>query len=164
MLFRPVLIRFTVLALASAEVGSYIFPFLVSNCSVSQVTTEVGSRPLDTAYITAPNSTSYEWWYFDAVASDLSASIVLQPVVQNGSFVLVLDFSLANGANSQFQLPYEKGYFSTDGDGGNMIASSGEWQFTSSSDLSQGAFDLNIPLVGVTSTVKLQSVRLEQTP
>lgn len=159
MLSFSIAICFAALGLTHAKIEqeSYIFPFPVTNQSVPNITTTVGSRPLDTAYLNSPNSTSYEWWYFDAVASDLSASIVLQPVVEN-AFVLVLDFSYANGTGAQFQLPYDKGYFSTVGDGANMNTSDGEWGYTSSQDLSQVTFELNIKELGVTGSVKFQSV------
>lgn len=161
MLFLSIAIFFAALGVLHAKVAqeSYIFPLPVTNQSVSNITTKVGSRPLDTVYITSPNSTTYEWWYFDAVASDLSASIVLQPVVQGGFFGLVLDFSFANGTGAQFTLPSDKGYFSTTGDGSNMNTSNEEWSYTSSPDLSRVVFDLNIPSVGVNGTVKFQSVR-----
>ena len=121
MLFLSFTICFAASGLTHAKLESYIFPFTVANHSVSYITTKVGSRPLDTAYITSPNSTSYEWWYFDAVASDLSASIVLQSVVENESFLLVLDFSYANGTGAIYELPCEKSYFSTNGDGSKFF-------------------------------------------
>ena len=148
------------LPVAQAMVESYTFPLPVSNGSVTKITTEIGSRPLDTVWIPNPNSTTYEWWYFDAVASDLSASIVLQPIVEGGDFALVLDLSLPNGSTSRFTLPYDKGYFSTAGSGSNMIASNGEWGYTSSEDLSHVDFQLNIPAAGVSGTVKFRSVCL----
>lgn len=74
------------------------------------------------------------------------------------AFVLVLDFSYANGTGAQFQLPYDKGYFSAVGDGSNTNTSNGEWGYTSSSDLSQLTFDLNLKELGVTGSVKFYSV------
>ena len=157
------LVRVCVAALpvTQALVESYTFPLPVrSNGSVAKITTEISSRPLDTAWIPNPNSTTYEWWYFDAVASDLSASIVLQPLVEDGFFGLILDLSLPNGSTPQFMLPYDKGYFPTAGNGSNMIASNGEWGYTSSMDLTQVDFRLDIHAAGVKGTVKFQSVCL----
>lgn len=156
-----IFICFIILAVTPTTNGKlYSFPLPITNHSVPNITTKVGSRPLDTVYITSPNSTSYEWWYFDAVASDSSASVVLQPVVENGTFMLSLDLSYPNGSNSQFLLQYDKGYFFTAGNGSNMFASNGDWAYTSSPDLSLVEFGLSMPSVGVNGTVKFQSVRL----
>jgi hypothetical protein len=142
---------------------SYAFPLPIHNGSASPDTRQVGTRPLDTTYITRPNSSTYEWWYFDAVAHDLSASIVLQPVVEGGAFVLVLDLQYANASNGkqlipQFMLPYDKGHFSAKGHGSNIAAANGEWNYTSAPDLSLVTYHLDIPKAGVSGTVQFQPV------
>lgn len=40
------------------------------------ITETIGSIPLDGVYITEPNATSYEWWYFDVVSLDHRSSAV----------------------------------------------------------------------------------------
>jgi hypothetical protein len=136
----------------------YVLPIPPSNTTISDITTEVGNRPLDTVYIAQPNTTSYEWWYFDAVANDLSAAVMFVPVYQGGSFAI--DFGIfRNGTAVNVQIPYDEAYFYTNGDGSNTVASDRQWGYRSSPDLSAYEFEIDIPSIGVSGTMQFQSVR-----
>lgn len=148
------------IAQANIHKESYVLPVDLISGPVPNITTKVGSRPLDTLYITNPNSTSYEWWYFDAVAFDLSASILLQPV-NEGVFGLILGLSYANGTTSGvFQAVTNGTNFSAASEGSSMTAPGQQFSYNMAPDLSTVKWDLNVPSIGITGTVELESVRL----
>lgn len=117
---------------------------------------------LDAAYITEPNATSYEWWYFDAVSSDATASVTFQPYIEyteNGpETILLLTLSYPNKTWTYIPIPQDKIYFSTIGQGSTGIASDGSFSWRSALDLSEYTISLNLELHGVTGEVHMLSI------
>jgi hypothetical protein len=147
-------------AQAKLHEESFVLPVPVSTGPVTHLTTDVGSRPLDTLYITNPNSSSYEWWYFDALAYDLSASIVLQPF-DVAAFGIIVGLSFPDGTAQVFTLAYNESRLSAAGEGSNMTTPNG-WSYELAADLSTVVWDVNIPSIGLSGTVELESVRPAQ--
>ncbi|WRT63342.1 uncharacterized protein IL334_000247 [Kwoniella shivajii] len=61
------------------QARNYILPNLL-NHSVPLDTT-VGNESYDRPFITSHNLTTYEWWYFDAVAADGQSSVVISSLI-----------------------------------------------------------------------------------
>ena len=141
---------------------SYILPITPVNTTIS-LTTSVGNSALDGVFITQPNATSYEWWYFDAIASDLSASIVVQPITTYFSdpvLELAIQISLANGTLYSFFVPGDKLFVSTNGEGSNGMASDGSYSWWSRPQIGEYEIELCLQEQGIEGKIKLQAVCL----
>jgi len=139
---------------------SYILPFPQVN-STTTLATSVGSLALDGVFVTQPNATSYEWWYFDAIASDLSASVVVQPVttyLAKPQLELAIQVSLANGTLISFFVPGDKLFVSTVGDGSNGLASDGSYSWWSRPEIGEYEIEVCLEEQGIEGKIKLQAV------
>ncbi|KAF5011181.1 hypothetical protein F66182_15386 [Fusarium sp. NRRL 66182] len=146
----------------AAPPETFVLPIAITNGSTPLIY-EVGKVPLDTNYITQPNATSYEWWYFDAVASDLSQHVVFQPIVDynedgNEPLNLRLSYSFANGSFQELIIPKEKLFVSTIGQGSAGISSDGAFSWQASPDLSQYTLTLALEDIGISGQIQLQSI------
>lgn len=148
--------------LASATVplfSSYNFPVTASNKSLD-LTTVDGAQAFDGVYIPKPNSTSYEWWYFDALASDVSQSVVFQPLIDQTrpSPELLFSFSVPNGSYTEFTIPTEGLSISTTKDGSVGVASDGGFSWRGAPDMSEYFLTLDYPEYGISGDIHFQSV------
>ncbi|GAB7337131.1 hypothetical protein MBLNU457_g2527t1 [Dothideomycetes sp. NU457] len=155
------ILAFTTLTTAfqALPLQSYILP-LPPSISTS-LTTAVGTSPLDGVYITSPSTTSYEIWSFSAVATDLSASIVLHAGVNYSSspaLSLALQISVSNGTLLSLSVPGSRLFVSTLGEGSKAIASDGSYGWWSRPEIGEYEFEVRLPEQGVQGRVRLQSV------
>jgi len=139
---------------------SYILPIPQTNGSTT-LATSVDTLALDGVFVTQPNATSYEWWYFDAIASDLSASVVVQPVttyLAKPQLELAIQVSLANGTLISFFVPGDKLFVSTVGDGSNGLASDGSYSWWSRPEIGEYEIEVCLEEQGIEGKIKLQAV------
>ena len=121
------------------------------------------------------NATTFDWWYFDAVANDGSAAVVIVfylstdlgfPFVPPLSTLSVDIFATFDDGSLVFlplnNLPYKAGQATvvTDGDG-----ASGNWQgtgfsFEGSPDLSTYKVTVDSPVLAIKGTLELKSVSI----
>lgn len=118
---------------------------------------------IDSVQVQQPNSTSYEWWYFDVTAADASAAVVFQPVagyMANDYLNLRLNFAYENGTSSEFILPREKLFVSTVGAASSGVASDGSYSWHGAPDLSEYIITMDIPELGISGDIRMQSVTI----
>ncbi|ROV98136.1 hypothetical protein VPNG_08589 [Cytospora leucostoma] len=135
-------------------------PLPIENGSTPIIDT-VGSVPLDGVYITEPNATSYEWWYFDAVSEAHSSSVVLVVSVSYSGtgvpqLVAELSISYPNGTWAEITIPQDRLYLSTAGEGSSGIANDFSWRSTP--DLSEYTIQLHLEARGVTGQINMSSI------
>lgn len=138
----------------------YNFPQAPSNVSIDTPDT-VQSTPFDGVYIPKPNATSYEWWYFDAVATDLSQSVVFQPLIDStrpSQVTLLFSYSLPNGSYVQLEVPTSALSVSTAHDGSSAVAADGVFAWRGAPDLSEYNITLDWPEYGISGQIQLVSV------
>ncbi|ROV96235.1 hypothetical protein VMCG_07725 [Cytospora schulzeri] len=121
----------------------------------------VGSVPLDGVYITQPNATSYEWWYYDVVSEDHSSSVVFVTSITystTGVPLLSADLTISypNGTWTEIAIPQNKLYFSTVGEGSTGAAEAFSWR--SAPDLSEYIIQLDVEEQGVTGEIHMSSI------
>ena len=122
------------------------------------------------------NATSFDWWYFDAVSSNNSCAVVIVfymttdlgfPFVLPLSTLSVDIFATFDDGTLVFlplnDLPLSAGTATvvTDGDGSSGIWDGTGFQWKGSPDLSQYVVTIDSPLLGVTGTLVLSSVRIK---
>ncbi len=160
----PLLINFLFITLVGArkppiETFSLPIPAMNGSTNLAQF---AGYQALDTNYVTTPNATSYEWWYFDTVASDLSASVVFQPSITYGypESSLDLRFSIAfpDGTEKEFIIPKQSLHLSTIGEASVGVAGDGSFSWVGSPSLSTYTINLDLADIGVKGEIQLQSV------
>ncbi|WVW81417.1 hypothetical protein I302_103410 [Kwoniella bestiolae CBS 10118] len=129
--------------------ANYLLPSL-TNTSV-QVDTKPGCSALDRPYIPSQNSTTYEWWYFDAVSSDGLSSVVLipfsGPIVGRHYPQFLLQIVTPEGEIFHTITEYGPNgrmYVSTKGDGSSGIIGEGDFTWIGEPDL--GRYDLKVDL------------------
>lgn len=137
---------------------------------VAPFTSQVNS--LDGAKLGAVNSTVYEWWYFDAVTSDLQTSVEIiffaatenafPPLGPSPSVVSVdVHVNYPNGSSSEYFLPADEARVQFGGPLGNGVA--GDWigaksSFSGTADLSAFAVSFDFTEVyGVKGDFLFQS-------
>ncbi|WWC85462.1 uncharacterized protein L201_000325 [Kwoniella dendrophila CBS 6074] len=146
---------------------NYIFPS-TSIDGIARIDTKIGNQALDRPYITRHNSSSYEWWYFDAISSDGQSSIVITSFVspldtyenQSGLQLLVQIVSPQGGLYDD-TIEYDKDeklYISTKGDTSNGILNNGDFSWIGKSDLSEYTLNLNLPKYNISGTINLFSL------
>lgn len=121
------------------------------------------------------NATSFDWWYFDAVAEDSSEAVVVVfylsttlgfPFVPPLSTLSVDIFASWEDGSLAFlpqnSLPFEAGAatITTDGDGASGIWKGTGFEFEGSPDLSSYTVTVDSPALGVSGTLELKSVSI----
>ncbi|WVQ64438.1 uncharacterized protein L199_002604 [Kwoniella botswanensis] len=154
-----VLLPFTILA---KPPRNYLLPNSV--ISTVQVDTNVGCGAYDRPYIPSQNSTTYEWWYFDAVSADGRSSVVLIPFsgpivgTHHPQFLLQIVTPEGEIFNQLVEYgPKSIMYVSTKGDGSSGVIGDGDFIWVGKPDL--GKYDLKVDLgrYNVSGTVTLIS-------
>lgn len=131
--------------------------------------TTTSATPFDGSKTSIVNATTFDWWYFDAVATDLSASItVVFFTCLSGPLGFDLDLPTVNfiivtgmfddGTTFTEIILGGDATIATSGDGssGSFDLTGSGW--TSTPDLSEYTVSLDAPLAGVTGILKLPSV------
>ncbi|ROV93912.1 hypothetical protein VSDG_06284 [Cytospora chrysosperma] len=126
------------------------------------ITETVGFVPLDGVYITQPNATSYEWWYFDVVSESHTSSVVFVASVSYSAITgapelsAELTISYPNGTWTEITTPQDKLNFSTVGEGSIAVAEAFSWW--SVPDLSEYTIRLDLEVQGVTGEIHMSSI------
>lgn len=131
------------------------------------------SNGLDAPKVTPINTTSFDWWYFDAVSLSSNASIVMTfftaaeagfPAVGNQTTVDSVDINVSfpNGTAISFNALATEAVVEVDSEG---QGSSGIWNGTGlawegSNDLSQYVIRLDSPSLGIEGMIVFESVSL----
>lgn len=124
---------------------------------------------LDGPQLSAVNSSSYEWWYFDAVASDhlSSITIVFYTALASGFgfitpttdvTVVGLDFVFPNGTTDSIMLSASEAVITTEGQGSSAVFKKSGARWEGSPDLSWYTIKINAPESGVVGTFRLNSL------
>ncbi|KUI73015.1 Hydroxyneurosporene dehydrogenase [Cytospora mali] len=121
----------------------------------------VGTVPLDGLYITEPNATSYEWWYFDVVSEDYNSSVVFVTFLtysETGAPGLSAELTISypNGTWTEITIPQDELHFSTIGEGSIGVTDAFSWR--SAPDLSEYTIQLDVEAQGVTGEINMASV------
>jgi hypothetical protein len=124
---------------------------------------------LDGPQLSAVNSSSYEWWYFDAVSSDLlsSITIVFYTALASGFgfitpttdvTVVGLDFVFPNGTTDSIMLSASEAVITTEGQGSSADFKKSGAKWEGSPNLSWYTIKINAPESGVVGTFRLNSL------
>lgn len=124
---------------------------------------------LDGPQLSAVNSSSYEWWYFDAVSTDhLSAiTIVFYTALASGFgfippspdvTVIGIDFLFPNGTTGSFMLNATEAIITTVGQGSSACFKNSGAEWAGAPDLSSYLVEIKAPKSGVAGTFKLRSL------
>jgi hypothetical protein len=129
----------------------------------------VSSCSLDESQLSAINSTSWDWWYFDAVSRDAKSNVVIIFYTASSSGFPFLppspDVTLfevhalfPNGTLFNVFIPAEEAVITTIGEGssGDFKGTNATW--TGAPDLSSYKIVVNSPSNGVVGTFKLRSL------
>jgi hypothetical protein len=124
---------------------------------------------LDGPQLSAVNSSSYEWWYFDAVSQDLKSAITIVfyttlasgfgfiPPISNVT-VVGIDFLFPNGTTNSVELTATEAVITTidQGSSADYKGTGAEWH--GAPDLSCYEVTINSPENGVVGTFELKSI------
>jgi hypothetical protein len=123
---------------------------------------------LDGPKLSAINSTSWDWWYFDVVSPDLknSITIVFYTALSTGVYVLIPSsvvtvvgiYPQINGNTSFFNLDASEAIITTINQGASGVFNGTGSSFTGSPDLSEYTISINSPENGVVGSVSLKSI------
>ena len=170
-------VHLLLVALAAANSTAFRFPkYAWSDTSNISSTAAPGdshanfvssSYALDGPQVTPINSTSWDWWYFEAVAEDLKTSVVIIfytalptgfPFLLPSTFVTLVGFSatFANGTQFGVYLDAKDASVSTVQDGSSgVFEGAGSW--VGKPDMSLYQVQIDSPKNGVTGTFILRS-------
>jgi hypothetical protein len=123
------------------------------------------------------NATSFDWWYFDAVAEDgLGAVVIVFYISTDLAFGVPPLSALSASIFATFEdgsilslpaniLPNiaEEATIITDGDGASGIWKGTGFEFQGTADLSSYVVTIDAPLLGVSGTLELTSVSIRCT-
>ncbi|KAK9364411.1 hypothetical protein V1509DRAFT_66792 [Lipomyces kononenkoae] len=124
---------------------------------------------LDGPQLSAVNSSSYEWWYFDAVSQDLKSAITIVfytalasgfgfiPSISNVTVVGV-DFLFPNGTTSSIELTATEVVITTIDQGSSAVYKDTGAGWHGAPDLSCYKVKINAPEYGVVGTFELKSI------
>ncbi|RDL41510.1 uncharacterized protein BP5553_01489 [Venustampulla echinocandica] len=122
----------------------------------------------DGPQLSAVNSTSFDWWYFDAVSPDLKTSIVVVfftslssgfPFITPSPDVtsVAIFYSFTNGTVGAIGVPASGAVVSTVADGSQGYFKGVEATWVGAPDMSYYQVDVNAPALGVVGRLKLQT-------
>lgn len=159
-----------ILAVVTSQVVVNVLPDHVTDgASIVQLTSQTSG--FDAPKVLSLNSTTFDWWYFDVVSTDLDYSLVLVffnsaptglwdgvpdlPSTLYGTVGITLpDGSALNSAVLGSQLTV----ITTDNGSSGSLNGTG-WGWTSKPDMSQYEVIIDDPAAGIQGTVILNSVR-----
>jgi hypothetical protein len=118
--------------------------------------------------LSAVNSTSYEWWYFDAVSPDLESAItiVFYTALSSGFgllppssdvAVISVDFLFPNETSRSVDLAATEAVITTIDQGSSAVYKGAGAQWQGAPDLSSYIVSIDSPKSGVMGTFKLKS-------
>jgi hypothetical protein len=124
---------------------------------------------LDGPQLSAVNSSSYEWWYFDAVSDDhLSAITVVFYTSLASGFgfipptpdvtVVGIDFLFPNGTTDSIMLNASEAVITTVGQGSSAVFEKSGARWEGAPDLSSYIININAPESGIAGRFRLDSV------
>lgn len=145
-----------------------IIPSAVSSGNVVANTISTNSY-LDGPQLSAVNSSSYEWWYFDAVSQDLKSSItiVFYTALASGFgfipptpdvTIVGIDFLFPNGTTSSIGLAATEAVITTIDQGSSAVYKEAGARWQGAPDLSFYEVKINSPENGVVGTFTLTSI------
>ena len=145
-----------------------VIPSAVFTGNVEANTISTDSN-LDGPQLSAVNSSSYEWWYFDVVSQDLKSevTIVFYTALASGFglippsadvTIIGIDFLFPNGSTSSVELTATEAVITTVGQGSSGIYKDTGAQWQGAPDLSSYIVSIDSPRTGVVGTLKLKSV------
>lgn len=147
--------------------GIQIFPADVRLESVSNQTLTC-SHSFDAPKVLPVGDTSYDWWYFDAVADDgiQSLVVVFMQKGENSDFpgpaftaYVQITGTLSNGTAFTETIPVDQGIVSTSGFGSNGLWGNSNLSWVGTPDLSEYQVRLDAADGTITGLFTLQSVR-----
>jgi hypothetical protein len=147
--------------------GIQIFPAGVRPETVSNQT-RTCSHSFDAPKVLPVGDTSYDWWYFDAVADDgvQSLVVVFMQKGENSDFpgpaltaYVQITRTLSNGTAFTETLPVDQGIVSTSGLGTNGLWGNSNLSWVGAPDLSEYQVRLNAADGTITGLFPLKSVR-----
>jgi hypothetical protein len=124
----------------------------------------------DSPKVTPINSTSYDWWYFDVVSDDQQYSIIVVFLAAPGTAFLtgLPDDAILLGSilltapelpsQVSIQSPATEAVVTTHEDGATGFWQGAGMQFYGAANLSAYCIDLDLPSVGLSGSVQLDSV------
>lgn len=124
---------------------------------------------LDGPQLSAVNSSSYEWWYFDAVSQDLKSAITIAfytalasgfgfiPPISNVT-VVGIDVLFPNGTASSIELTATEAVITTIDQGSSAVYKDTGAKWHGAPDLSCYEVKINSPENGVVGTFELKSI------
>lgn len=136
------------------------------NVVANTVSTNVN---LDGPQLSAVNSSSYEWWYFDAVSQDLKSAItiIFYTALASGfglisptSIVTVasVEILFPNGTSSSIELNATEAVITTIDQGSSAVYKDTGARWYGAPDLSCYEVKINSPEKGVVGTFELKSI------
>lgn len=135
-------------------------PLTVTNGS-AEVYSTLSRNGAGSVQVVKPNSTSYEWWFFDAVSYDLKSSLVFQPdwnYTNETPLTIRMSFSFEDGSVNSLTLPGPDVDFSTIGNGVSAIANDSSFVWVAEPDMSAYSIKLNFPEYNISGQIHYQSV------
>jgi hypothetical protein len=146
-------------AVAIKAVESYTLPLptIQGDAIFRQV---VGNEAFDGVYMTKPNGSSYEGWYFDVVADNGRQGFVFMPNVDYSlsEQTFSLQFVFENGTVRNFVGQQQKLEITTHGDSLTVREEGNLYTWTGSPNMDTYVLQLNMPDHGITGTVEYNSV------
>ncbi|KAE9363204.1 hypothetical protein N431DRAFT_498960 [Stipitochalara longipes BDJ] len=129
----------------------------------------ISSGHLDAPHLSAVNTSAFEWWYFDAVSTDLSSAInvVFYTALASGFggleedpivTVVEIDFVFPNGTTNTIWLNASEAVITTEGQGASAVWKDAGAKFTGASNLSRYTVEINSPNWGVVGTFHLKTL------
>ncbi|KAH8585308.1 hypothetical protein B0O99DRAFT_696652 [Bisporella sp. PMI_857] len=146
--------------------AALVFPGLTQQTSVPVpvvngsvlIQSIIGNESLDDVKIPIGNSTTFEAWYFDALAPDLSASIILAVISTDEQMAVTLDISHQDGSRSRVEIPTSSLNVSAIGKGSAAEADDNSWGWTSTSSLSGYTLHFDRPDQGLYGDITMESL------
>ena len=126
-------------------------------------------RGLDAPKIYPVNSSSYDWWYFDAVSDDAGASLVIVfytaspagfPAASSPSTVnsITINAEFRNGTSFAVSIPANSATIATIGDGTTGVFEGTGSGWTSTPDMTRYLLTVDAPSFDIKGTLQLDSV------
>ncbi|KIW85452.1 hypothetical protein Z517_00842 [Fonsecaea pedrosoi CBS 271.37] len=166
MLFLLLLSIFHALS-SHAQETTVIPPLVQLGDSIVEFTSSGSS--LDGPKLSEVNATTFDWWYFDVVSEDLQTEATIL-LVTGDSLTLGFPFTLGtsnygiltvlqeDGNIYQEIFPAGDATVTVNGDGSSANWEGSGVSWTGAADLSSYKVNIDVPLLGVSGTISLQSV------
>ncbi|KZT50782.1 hypothetical protein CALCODRAFT_477969 [Calocera cornea HHB12733] len=158
------LLTLSLVGLAQAISVDIYPPYPINGSSTAQYTVD---GPFDRPKLDFFNQTSYQWWYIDAVSSDVKQSAVfvfaINSIGASGDpaspfNVVEVNVAFEDGTLGAAAVPAGNVVIATVGDGASGIFNGTGYSWYESSDLSTFYIDINDPVNNITGSLKLSSI------